>query len=195
MSSTPARQRSTGRARRDRRQAIVDAALELAGEKPFDEVTIAEVARRAGVSHGLLFYYFADKWAITTEALGQLLAGLRAVQVEPTADAAPRARVETFAGRYLAFVLAHRVSYAALMHGPAIARPDVRALVDDARRDAALLLADLLGRDVPLSRWDELELSSWLAVLDVCADRILTDDALDPDEVASWAAGRLVGDA
>lgn len=172
----------------------MDAALALAAEKPFDEVTVAEVARRAGVSHGLLFYYFADKWAIVTEALSQLLDALHDAQAPLAHEKSPKQQIAGLVRRHIEFASAHAVSYGALMHGAAMARPDVHALIADARRHGVEVVAGILGRDVPLTPLDDLELWSWLAALDLCTERVLTG-GLDLDEAVDWATRRLLGPA
>lgn len=192
VTSTPSR--ADGRTRRprvDRRQAIIDAAIELAGEKPFDEVNAADIVRRAGVSHGLLFYYFRDKWAVTAEALGQLLEELREFQAPRESESTVDERLAGFARRHVQFVQEHQASYLALLRGGAMARAEVRAMIDEARREGVAALGLLLELEQPLSPMDDLALSGWVALLDVCTERVLTDPSLDADTVADWAAARL----
>ena len=45
----------------DRRAQLVAIGLELLPTTPVQELTIDEVARRAGISRSLLFHYFATK--------------------------------------------------------------------------------------------------------------------------------------
>ncbi|TCP43860.1 TetR family transcriptional regulator [Tamaricihabitans halophyticus] len=47
-----------------RRAAITDAAGHLFAERGFENTTAAEIARRAGLSAGSVFYYFTDKRAL-----------------------------------------------------------------------------------------------------------------------------------
>ena len=54
----PARLRRTAD---DRRAQLVQIGLELLPTTPVQELTIDEVARRAGISRSLLFHYFATK--------------------------------------------------------------------------------------------------------------------------------------
>ncbi|MCF6508024.1 TetR/AcrR family transcriptional regulator [Blastococcus sp. MG754426] len=69
----------TGRARRsadDRRAQLVQIGLELLPTTPVQELTIDEVARRAGISRSLLFHYFPSKrdyYAAVTRAAAELL--------------------------------------------------------------------------------------------------------------------------
>ena len=70
MASSPTAARSErrrpGRPRQDERsqavrEALLDAATELAVERGFDAVGTREIAERAGASQGMIAYYFGDK--------------------------------------------------------------------------------------------------------------------------------------
>ena len=45
----------------DRRRQIISVAQRLFAERPYAEVSTTEIAREAGVSHGLLTYHFGSK--------------------------------------------------------------------------------------------------------------------------------------
>lgn len=71
QASRPRRARSS-EAKQERAQRIVGAARELQAEQPFGELTMAAIARRAGLAKGTIFLYFATKEALglaLTEAL------------------------------------------------------------------------------------------------------------------------------
>ena len=60
----------------DRRAQLVQIGLELLPTTPVQELTIDEVARRAGISRSLLFHYFATKreyYTAVTRAAADLL--------------------------------------------------------------------------------------------------------------------------
>jgi len=50
-----------------RKQAIVDTATRLFAQKGFAETSTAEIAEKAGVAHGTLFYHFKNKRGIIHE--------------------------------------------------------------------------------------------------------------------------------
>lgn len=50
------------------REHIIEAALQLYSEKPPQDVSVKEVAERAGVSAGLIFHYFRSKEGLEREA-------------------------------------------------------------------------------------------------------------------------------
>ena len=56
-------------ASRDRHQEIVEAAARVITERGLAETRISDIAARAGVSHGLILYYFGTKDRLLAEAL------------------------------------------------------------------------------------------------------------------------------
>ena len=50
--------------RRDRKESIKTAAMQLFAERGFSEVSISRIAQKAGVSKGLLYNYFDNKEAL-----------------------------------------------------------------------------------------------------------------------------------
>src|SRR3989337_4082309 len=60
---------SRPRLTRQRRMEILEAAVEVIGERGLCDTRIADVARRAGASAALILYYFDSKDRLLTEAL------------------------------------------------------------------------------------------------------------------------------
>lgn len=59
------------------RQRLLDAAAALFAERPYDEVNVADIARAAGLAHGLLFHHFGSKRGVYLAALEAIAAGHR----------------------------------------------------------------------------------------------------------------------
>ena len=57
-------------AKGDKQEMIIDAALEVFREKGYANARMADIARRAGVSYGLVYHYFGSK-----EVLFNLIVG------------------------------------------------------------------------------------------------------------------------
>ncbi|MGH2447270.1 MAG: TetR/AcrR family transcriptional regulator [Chloroflexota bacterium] len=55
--------------RRERRTAILLAAVELFGQRGFTDTLVSDIARAAGVGHGTVFLYFASKDALFRAAV------------------------------------------------------------------------------------------------------------------------------
>lgn len=71
MTATTGKRRTTMRAAQaaETRQRLIDAAVEAFSEQGYDEVAVADIAKAAGVAHGLLFHYFGNKRGIYLAAL------------------------------------------------------------------------------------------------------------------------------
>jgi TetR/AcrR family transcriptional repressor of bet genes len=77
-----------------RRRAIIDAAIQTIGEHGSLEVTMSEIAGRAGVSPALAHHYFGAKEELLQATMRQLLADLGEDAVSALAAAAtPRERI------------------------------------------------------------------------------------------------------
>jgi AcrR family transcriptional regulator len=176
----------------DRRQAVLDAAIELFAEKEYDDVSVADIAARAGVAHGLPFYYFDGKRGIMAEGLRQVLDALRTFQNPRADETTTHARLLGFVRRHLEFVSGHRAGYQALLHGAVLGHAEVRTLLAEARHDAAAMIADIIGTSVPLAPMDRLAINGWIALLDTCSDELVADDSLDIDTLAAWAVDALL---
>jgi AcrR family transcriptional regulator len=99
MEMDPEAPREGRRERRTRetRRRILEAALELFGERGTDAVTVEEIADRADVARGTVFNHFASKDSLC-EGLGEL-------QVELIQEAVQEGRISGTAGEKIAQAL------------------------------------------------------------------------------------------
>ncbi|HLC40083.1 MAG TPA: TetR family transcriptional regulator C-terminal domain-containing protein [Methylomirabilota bacterium] len=79
-----------------RRGEIVRATIRCLAHEGYSGLTMKKVAREAGVSQGILHYYFKDKRAILIAALGQVMSDLnRRVIAAARGVREPRARLRS----------------------------------------------------------------------------------------------------
>jgi transcriptional repressor BetI len=78
-----------------RRRELIEATIDSIAERGFGGTTVAEIARRAGTSVGLVAFYFMDKDGLLEATMLRLAADLRAAQLERLAAAGqdPRRRL------------------------------------------------------------------------------------------------------
>ncbi|MBP7685394.1 MAG: TetR/AcrR family transcriptional regulator [Deltaproteobacteria bacterium] len=132
----------------ERRKQLIDLALELFGNRPYDEISIDEIAKEAGVSKGLLYHYFPSKRAFfvaAVEAAAERL--IESTDVPTAGDVPTMAEMREGVGRYLDYVDRHARNYLLLVRGGDGVDEEVQAIVDRTRmaflervRDAAALL-------------------------------------------------------
>jgi AcrR family transcriptional regulator len=69
------------------RERILTAALEVFAEKGYEAASISDITARAGVSRGLISYYFSSKDQLAAELLDRWLDGIAAIlTIEGTPD-------------------------------------------------------------------------------------------------------------
>ena len=128
----------------ERRAQLVRLGIELFAARAYDEVSIDELARAAGVSKGLLYHYFPTKRdfyvATVSEASRQLLE-----LTETPATMPPVERLRGSLEAYLDYVDAHAPAYAALMRGGVGSDPEVARVVDETRAT----MCERLLRELP----------------------------------------------
>lgn len=67
----------------DRRQQLLDLGLEVFAARPYDQVSIDEIAQMAGISRSLLFHYFASKREFHKAVIETMAARLLAATFQP----------------------------------------------------------------------------------------------------------------
>ena len=118
-----------------RRERILDAASALIAERPYDEVSIEDIATAAGVTRGLVHHYVGGRNELYLALLERLGTHCEGGQRPPVGSSA-HARVADTVSRWLDWTEANRTIWlATLAHDQDIADADV---------------ADLLGRAVAL---------------------------------------------
>src|SRR5690606_17739879 len=127
----------------ERRAQLLAIGVSFLAEHPLDELTIDELASRAGVSKALIFHYFESRQgverAIVTTARDSM-----PLATEPVAELSPRERIRDSLLRTARFVREHSGTFSSLVRGVASGDPAVRAIVDESRELNARRLIDSL---------------------------------------------------
>src|SRR3954462_15527292 len=137
----PARLRRTAG---DRPAQLVQIGLELLPTTPVQELTIDEVARRAGISRSLLFHYFASKrdyYAAVTRAAADLLWQ----HLLPRPGTPPEEPVTGMLDRYVGWVETFRETHLAFVRGAAGGDPWVAEVYEDTRAGLVEVALAALG--------------------------------------------------
>ena len=132
----------------ERRRRLLQAGADLFTRYAYDELTMAAIAREAGISKALLYHYFPSKQEYFAAVLREAAAEV-AELVRPDPERAPAEQVAVSLDAFLGWVEAHPVAYAKLLRSVG-AVPEVRTLVDTVRDDTArLILASLHPEGAP----------------------------------------------
>ncbi|MGH3433967.1 MAG: TetR/AcrR family transcriptional regulator [Thermocrispum sp.] len=140
----------------ERREQILERAIDLFGERPYAEVSTGDVARAAGVARGLINHYFESK-------RGLYLAAVKRIVTVPTFDPANlpdgplRARVETSVDWLLTLVSKHAKGWIAVLGAEGIGSdPEVERILAESDRRAAENLIKSVGLHEAEPRGPEL---------------------------------------
>jgi AcrR family transcriptional regulator len=171
----------------DRRRQLLDRAVELFAEHGYDELSMAGIARAAGISKPLLYHYFPGKRQLFEAALAQAAEEhLARVAPEPGGD--PAAQLLGSLDAFLSWIEANAQAYVKLMRSAGI--PEVRDLIDRVREETAQRILAGLGDDRPAVR---AAVRGWLWSMDGVLLDWVTERDLDRDEVRSLLLGMLSG--
>jgi AcrR family transcriptional regulator len=137
----PARLRRTAD---DRRAQLVRIGLELLPTTPVQELTIDEVARRAGISRSLLFHYFATKREYYT-AVTRAAAELLWQHLLPPPGTPSEQQVGGMLDRYVGWVETYRDTHLAFVRGAAGGDPWVSEVYEETRTRLVDVALEALG--------------------------------------------------
>jgi AcrR family transcriptional regulator len=126
-----------------RRGQLVALGIDIFSERPFDEVSIDDIAAAAGISKGLLYHYFPSKRDFYVAVIRSAADEMQAL-TEPDPELAPRDRLAAALERYLEYVETHARGYATVLRAGIGSDPAVADIVEEVRSAmVARLLADL----------------------------------------------------
>lgn len=166
-----------GRWQPDARGRLGQAAMELYGERGYEQATVAEIADRAGLTARTFFRYFTDKREVLfagSDALGERLVA----DLEAALDAAADPAHSSAPSRGLEHPPAADASFAAVVTALGV----VSDLIGD-DRDHSLLRQAVIGANADLQERELAKMASWSRAL---ADALGRRGVVEPE--ASLAA-------
>ena len=188
MPSTPAYRRLDVD---ERRRRLLEQGAELFSRHAYADLSMAAIAREAGISKALLYHYFPSKQAFFVATLEQQAAELaaRVDDVDPALP--PPAQLAAALDAFLGWVEEHAEGYGKLLVGAAT-HPEVRELVEGVRRQTAERILAGIAPD-PAPPAVRAAVHGWLWFMDgVLADWLEHRD-LDRDALRGLLLGTLLG--
>jgi AcrR family transcriptional regulator len=149
----------------ERRRRLLELGAALFARHSYDELSMAAIAREAGISKALLYHYFPSKQAYFTATLEQK-AGELAGRVAPDPSLPPPEQLAGSLDAFLAWVEENGEAYAKLVRGAATV-PDVREVMEGVRAaTAAQILAGISTPTIPPSPSRRTAVRAWLWFMD-----------------------------
>jgi AcrR family transcriptional regulator len=127
----------------ERREQLLKLGAELFARHSFGELSMARIAREAGISKALLYHYFPSKRDFFVATL-QDAAGEIARRTQPDPELPPAAALSASLDAFLAWVEENEVAYRKLMES-AGSVPEVGELITQVRDDTSARILDGLG--------------------------------------------------
>ncbi|MEU8919060.1 TetR/AcrR family transcriptional regulator [Streptomyces nigrescens] len=175
-----------------RREQLVGIGLEMLADRSLDELSTDEVARRAGISRGLLFHYFDSKRdfyrAVVSAACDRFTAA-----TEPDGTLEPVAWMRAFIAGFVVYVLEHRQVYLALVRGAAGSHPAVTDIVGATRETLARRVRDGQRRlGMPDAPRLELASRAWMAFAEEAVVNWPAEEPGAQDELCAFIESSFV---
>jgi AcrR family transcriptional regulator len=172
----------------ERRRRLVELGAELFTRHAFDEISMAQIAREAGISKALLYHYFPSKQDYFLATLATGAEELRR-RVEPDPGLPPAEALAKALDAYLEWIEENADGYAKLMQSAATV-PEVREIVEGVRGATVGRILEGIGASEPAAR---TAVRGWLWFMDgACLDWIANRD-LDRGQVLGLLLGTLFG--
>jgi AcrR family transcriptional regulator len=174
----------------ERRRLLLDRGAELFATHSYDELSMREIARKAGISKPLLYHYFPSKQAFFEATLAQAASELRA-RTEPDPTQPPLDQLRGSLEAFLELIDDNSLAYRKLMQSLGSV-PEVRALVDDVRTKTAARILEGLYPDGPPPK-ARAAVHGWLWFMDGACLNWIEHRDLSRDELRDLLLGTLFG--
>jgi AcrR family transcriptional regulator len=175
----------------ERRRRLLELGKELFTRHSYAELSMAAIAREAGISKALLYHYFPSKQAYFVATLEQEAGELvRRTEVDPSRP--PAEQLMSALAGFLAWVEENADGYAKLLEG-ATTHAEVRDLVEQVRATTAERIVAGLSADAEPRPALRAAVQGWLWFMDgAIADWLIHRD-FSRDELLGLLLGTLYG--
>jgi AcrR family transcriptional regulator len=176
----------------ERRRLLLQTGAELFATNAYQELSMADIAKAAGISKALLYHYFPSKQAFLRAAL-QELADEVAKVTEPDGAKPPLEQLGDSLGAFLDWVGEHGLAYRKLLQS-AGGVPEVADLIDQVRGPTAQRILDGItpAGEEPIAT-ARAAVSAWLWFMDGAILDWLEHGGYDRDQLRGLLLGTLYG--
>ena len=148
----------------ERRRQLLEAGAALFAEHAYEEISMRDIAKAAGVSKPLLYHYFPSKIDLFKEAVAEKAAELARL-IEPAGEAAPLEQLTTSLDAYLAWIEANARTWSKLVQSAA-ALPEARKLIEGFRQRTMDMALARVTDGAPPRPALRTTISGWLGYMD-----------------------------
>jgi AcrR family transcriptional regulator len=172
-----------------RRAQLLEVAAQRFGQRPYEQVSVEDIADAADVSRGLLYHYFPGKRSLYVAVIRAGIDRLIDATTPPD-DLPPGEQLRYSLDAYISHALFQTHSYQMALHASSFSDGEVYALVDSVR---TALVDRLLASLDPADRGAEVELAlhGWVGYVESVCLRWLSDQHLPRETLVELMARPL----
>jgi AcrR family transcriptional regulator len=148
----------------ERRRRLLELGADLFTRFAYDELSMAQIAKEAGISKALLYHYFPSKEAYFMATLETAVGALEE-RTRPDESKEPLEQLSGSLEAYLGWVEDYEASYAKMIQSAGTV-PEVRLMLDRVRGDTAQRIIDGVRGDKPASPVLRTAVTGWLWFMD-----------------------------
>ena len=175
----------------ERRRRLLELGADLFTRFAYDELSMARIAKEAGISKALLYHYFPSKEAYFVATLEEKAQEL-AQRTAPDESLPPLEQLSGSLDAYLQWVEENAGSYEKMIRSASV--PEVRNLLDRVRGETAQRIIDGIRGEREATPVLRVAVNGWLWFMDgACLDWIEHGGDLDRETVHGLLLATLVG--
>ena len=175
----------------ERRRLLLDLGADLFTRYAYDELSMARIAKEAGISKALLYHYFPSKEAYFVATLEEKASELQQ-RTEPDPSLPPLEQLSGSLEAYLIWIEENAGSFDKMIRSSG-AVPEVRALLDRVRGDTVKRISQGLAEEGEPSPVLRTAVRGWLGFMDgACLDWVEHRD-VDRETLHGLLLGTLMG--
>jgi AcrR family transcriptional regulator len=175
----------------ERRRRLLELGTDLFTRFAYDELSMARIAKEAGISKALLYHYFPSKEAYFVATLETAVAELEA-RTRPDPSLEPLEQLSGSLDAYLGWVEEYTESYAKMIRSAGVV-PEVRAMLERVRGETARRIVDGVRGDRPAKPLLRTAVNGWLWFMDGAILDWVEHRDLDRPTLHGLLLGTLLG--
>lgn len=157
-------------------EALVEAAVDLFSSQPYEDVSVDDLARRAGVAHGLVSYYFGSKRGLFADAVAFVWAEFVESERPRVDEVTPSQIVRGYVSRLFAYAQAYPQRFELMRATHADA--SVNEILEFARAEAMAEVSVALGCPSEMPAVLATGIRGWHA----CLEALVAEWLRDPEQ-------------
>jgi AcrR family transcriptional regulator len=175
----------------ERRRRLLELGRELFAQHSYEELSMARIAREAGISKALLYHYFPSKQDYFAATLATAAEHLREL-TEPDLSLPPIEALTNSLDAYLGWIEDNQLAYTKFIQG-ATSHAEVRALIDQVRDATSARIVEGIAAGRPYPGQVRAAVRAWLWYMDgACTDWVEHQD-YSREELRNLLLGTLFG--